>query len=659
MQFKKLIALSMSALLSLTSVHLSSFGKPLYEADAADISAVYFNSFDTSVNDGEPIRGVDVSSIIAIEKAGVKFYDDNGQEQDIFKTLADHGVNYIRVRVWNEPCDANGNTYGGGNNDVYTAGLIGKRASQYGMKLLVDIQYSDFWADPLKQTRPKYWQSHDHDTLKGEIYKWTTWVLQSISDSGGDIGMVQVGNETNCFFCGEKDMYKICDLFSSGNKAVRDFDRDILIAHHFANPSNYDNYLWYAKVMNECGLDYDIFATSYYPYWHGTTENLTSVLKKIGDTYGKYVMVAETAYPYTNSDGDNFGNNVTAGSSDCVFRYDISVDGQAQCLRDVFQAVADTGKWGIGAFYWEPAWLGVPDISWAEQKKLWDEYGSGWTTAYASGYDEQVSASGGSSFDNQALFDFHGKPLASLDVFLDIYPRTEKILPKKGSDIPEGEYRIRNVGSGLYLTVSGGEGKAGGNVVQYTADGAADYNTWKLSKDADGYYKIFSGINGGEFLLDLDSGNSNDRTNIGIYTNTSSDAQSFKFIDRGNGSYLIVTKNSTDRSALEIANAAGNDGANAQQFTINGNDCQAWILEPVEEFVLTGDLNDDGAVDIFDLLLMRQQAVSGTYSSSADINDDGSCGVADLVSLQKYILREEGIKKPQKGTPRNTIFPKI
>ena len=251
-------------------------------------------------------------------------------------------------------------------------------------------------------------------------------MLTAITEAGGDIGMVQVGNETNCFFCGEKDMYKICDLFASGDKAVRDFDRDILIAHHFADPSNAEHYYWYAKVMDECRLDYDIFATSYYPYWHGTTENLTNVLSTIGNRYGKYVMVAETAYPYTSEDGDNFGNVVSAGSSGADLRYDVSVRGQAECLTDVFQAVADCGGRGIGVFYWEPAWLGVSNISWSEQRDKWERYGSGWATEHASGYDPDASSAGGSSYDNQALFDFRGRPLESLDVFTRIYPKNQK-----------------------------------------------------------------------------------------------------------------------------------------------------------------------------------------------------------------------------------------
>lgn len=625
---------------------------------ANNYSQVIFSSFDTSVNGGEPIKGVDISSIIAIEKAGVKFYNENGAEQDIFKTLADNGVNYIRVRVWNEPWDSGGNSYGGGNNDLNVASEIGKRASKYGLKLLVDIQYSDFWADPGKQTRPKYWQQHDHDTLKYEIYRYTKWVLETITENGGKIGMVQIGNETNCFFCGEKDMYKICDLFASGNKAVREFDPTILIAHHFADPAS-GYYDWYAQVMNECKLDYDVFATSYYPYWHGTTENLTSVLKSIADKYGKYVMVAETAYPYTNEDGDTFGNAVTASSSGVDLRYDISVDGQAQCLTDVFQAVANVGAKGIGVFYWEPAWLGVKDISWEEQHKLWTTYGSGWATDYAAEYDKSADGAGGSSYDNQALFDFGGNPLESLKVFGNIYPQIKPPVIE-GSVIKEGNYRIRNLNSGLYLTIANGNDKTGANVVQYKADGAADYNTWSFVPCGSGYYEICSGIGDGRtFRLSIDSGKPDNKTNIIISADMGNDAQKFKFVENSDGSYMILTKSTDDRSAIEIANALDTNGGNAQQFEVNDHDCQKWLLEPVEKYFVTGDINGDGVINVFDMLLLRKAAVTGSENKVCDINDDGEVSAADLVTMQNHLLGRKSFSPKEYGTPINTIFPYV
>ena len=103
------------------------------------------------------IMGMDASAVLALEKAGVKYYNYDGAEQDVYKTLAENGVNYIRVRVWNDPFNVDGKGYGGGNCNIDTAVEIGKRATQYGMKLLVNFHYSDFWADPSKQMVPKAW----------------------------------------------------------------------------------------------------------------------------------------------------------------------------------------------------------------------------------------------------------------------------------------------------------------------------------------------------------------------------------------------------------------------------------------------------------------------------------------------------------------------
>ena len=86
------------------------------------------------------IMGMDASCVPALEASGVKYYNFDGEEQDVYRTLAEAGVNYIRVRVWNNPFDSNGNGYGGGNCDIHNALAIGKRATRYGMKLLVNFQ---------------------------------------------------------------------------------------------------------------------------------------------------------------------------------------------------------------------------------------------------------------------------------------------------------------------------------------------------------------------------------------------------------------------------------------------------------------------------------------------------------------------------------------
>lgn len=621
MKFKKLCVM-LSVVTALLPMNLTKF--PLVSAEN---DAVYFSQFDMNVNDGEPIRGVDISSILAVENAGVTFCNEYGRKQDIFRTLSEHGVNYIRVRVWNEPYDSRGNSYGGGNCDLYTAAEIGRRAAKYGMKLLVDIQYSDFWADPEKQTRPKYWIQHDHETLKGEIYKYTSWVLETISEAGGNIGMVQVGNETNCFFCGETDMYKICDLFASGDQAIRDFDRSVLIAHHFANPST-GYYAWYAQVMDECNLDYDVFATSYYPYWHGTTENLTTVLKEIADTYNKYVMVAETAYPYTSEDGDTFGNAVSEDSDSAVFRYDISVEGQAQCLTDVFQAVANVGEKGIGVFYWEPAWLGVNGISWEEQSSLWKKYGSGWATDYAAEYDASVTGAGGSSYDNQALFDFEGNSLKSLQVFRNIYPQNTEILNPKGAVIENGRYRIKNVNSELFIS------EKNGNAVQ------SNGTVWTFTKNNDETFYITT-LDG--MALTVEKSADTNGTNILLQKHKGDTSQKYTLCRNTDGTYALLTAVSDNKSCLDVYNISKEDGANICQWEYWGGNGQKFILEPVKE--IEGDVNADGALSVTDAVLLQKWLLAVpdaklTDWKAADLCEDNIINVFDLHLLKRMLLEQ-------------------
>lgn len=621
MKFKKLCVM-LSVVTALLPMNLTKF--PLVSAEN---DAVYFSQFDMNVNDGEPIRGVDISSILAVENAGVTFCNEYGRKQDIFRTLSEHGVNYIRVRVWNEPYDSRGNSYGGGNCDLYTAAEIGRRAAKYGMKLLVDIQYSDFWADPEKQTRPKYWIQHDHETLKGEIYKYTSWVLETISEAGGNIGMVQVGNETNCFFCGETDMYKICDLFASGDQAIRDFDRSVLIAHHFANPST-GYYAWYAQVMDECNLDYDVFATSYYPYWHGTTENLTTVLKEIADTYNKYVMVAETAYPYTSEDGDTFRNAVSEDSDSAVFRYDISVDGQAQCLKDVFQAVANVGKKGIGVFYWEPAWLGVNGISWEEQNSLWKKYGSGWATDYAAEYDASVTGAGGSSYDNQALFDFEGNSLKSLQVFRNIYPQNNEILNPKGAVIENGRYRIKNVNSELFIS------EKNGNAVQ------SNGTVWTFTKSNDETFYITT-LDG--MALTVEKSADTNGTNILLQKHKGDTSQKYTLCRNTDGTYALLTAASDNKSCLDVYNISKEEGANICQWEYWGGNGQKFILEPVKE--IEGDVNADGALSVTDAILLQKWLLAVpdaklTDWKAADLCEDNIINVFDLNLLKRMLLEQ-------------------
>ena len=413
----------------------------------AEEAGVYVQPIDNLSKDF--IRGVDISSVIAQEESGVIYYNEDGLEQDIFETLAQHGVNYIRVRVWNDPYDADGNSYGGGNNDTATAVEIGRRAAKYNMKLCVDYHYSDFWADPSKQMCPKAWEGMGIEDKAEALGEFTKESLTQIIDGGAMVGMVQIGNEINNGMAGETDWSKMRKLLSAGSAAVREVasetGSDIQIAVHFTDINNKSNVMRLAEKLESEGdeIDYDIFAVSYYPFWHGTIDNLTEVMKEISRTYGKKVIVAENSYLYTTGDGDGSGNSVGEGAVQP--EYLATVQGQASEIRDICAAVAAVGDAGLGYFYWEPAWIPVgvweegaadADAVLEKNKKIWEEYGSGWASSYAGSYDPKDAGVyyGGSSWDNQALFDYYGHPLESLKVFRYLHCGT--IAEKPEESIP-------------------------------------------------------------------------------------------------------------------------------------------------------------------------------------------------------------------------------
>lgn len=409
-------ALSLMLTLAVAAVSLAGCtGQSLVPTEKIEGSDIYVKKVENLPDDF--IMGMDASSVLVEEASGVKYYNFDGEEQDVFKTLAENGVNYIRVRVWNDPYDENGNGYGGGNCDIDTAIEIGKRATKYGMKLLVNFHYSDFWADPSKQMTPKAWEAMSIEEKTEALYEYTKECLQMLKKAKVDVGMVQIGNETNGSMCGETTWFNMQYLFQAGAKAVREVFPEALVALHFANPEKSGSYANYASKLAYYDVDYDVFASSYYPFWHGTLENLSNVLTDISRTYGKKVMVMETSYAYTPDDTDFNGNTISDGSA-VTKNYPYTVQGQATSVRDVIETVAGIPN-GIGVVYWEGTWISVGQNSWEENSAKWEKYGSGWASSYAASYDPNDAGKyyGGCAVDNQAMFDANGRPLESLRVF--------------------------------------------------------------------------------------------------------------------------------------------------------------------------------------------------------------------------------------------------
>lgn len=376
------------------------------------------------------IFGADISSLPSLENSGVTYKDEEGNKAELTSLLSQSGFNYVRVRVWNDPFDEKGRGYGGGNCNVDTAMELGRRATVNGMKLLVDFHYSDFWADPKKQQAPKAWAGMDIETKAKALHDFTYDALKRMRDANINIGMVQIGNETDTMLCGENNWIKIAKLMNAGSAAVREIDPKILVAVHFSQPV-----LRYAQILDARKVDYDVYAASYYSYWHGTTQNLTKVLSEIASTYDKRVMIAETAYLYTMENGDEHANSCPADGN--TLRYATTVQGQANAMRELVAAVKAVGDKALGIFYWEPAWLPVPAKGKEAQSELWEKCGSGWASSYAGSYDPNDAGLyyGGSSWDNQALFDFAGKALPTLRVFK--YVRTGSVARRKVDSFEE------------------------------------------------------------------------------------------------------------------------------------------------------------------------------------------------------------------------------
>ena len=404
------------------------------KVDIDEISTMYSSS----------IRGVDISSYTALKKAGVKFYNYEGKEESLIKILHDNGVNYIRVRIWNDPYNEKHETYGGGTCDVESGLAIAKEAAKYGMKMLLDFHYSDFWADPAQQIIPKAWEAdkNDSDKMAQNVYEYTKETIEKFQQTGVEIGMVQIGNEITNGMLGittnrdagesykgiwanESKSKQVNKYLSAGSKAVKEVS-DALVVLQLETP----NVKKFKEIMDTWERDdvyYDVLGSSYYPYWStdkkaNTPETLTKVQKLAAD-YGKLFVVLETSWLTTVKDADGTPNAV--GEWENTSAYPLTAQGQANMLKDLYDTLGNQDN-GLGAFYWEPAWIPVKAgwNNWEYNKEIADKYGTGWASKGALGYfpDSKMyyngnPAWGGSSWDNQALFDINGHALQSLKFY--------------------------------------------------------------------------------------------------------------------------------------------------------------------------------------------------------------------------------------------------
>lgn len=382
-------------------------------------------------DDDEFPLGIDISMVEQIMDCGGTFYNDDGVAQNVYQIIKDHGVNYVRIRLFNDPYnyykDSNNQqckvAYGAGICDLETVTKMAADAKAVGLKLLLDFHYSDFWADPAKQVMPKAWSTlTSSDAIAEALQKFTKDSIQTLVDAGAKPDMVQIGNEvtsgmlvhlpggTNTTLTGGDPDY-ISDKTNaatniSGRNGYSNFIKYIKAGIAGVNEidSNIKKMIQYAGGLSNTNTiiqffnkfataDYDVVGLSYYNYYHGTIAQLNTLLPLLSRSFpDKLISIAENAYGFTYATDENVDNIFSvSGYAKVTDGYPCSVQGQANFVRDTINAVASIEN-GYGVFYWEGCWIPVAGAGWAD-------------------------ANSKCSWGNQALFSYDGKALPSLDVF--------------------------------------------------------------------------------------------------------------------------------------------------------------------------------------------------------------------------------------------------
>ena len=362
------------------------------------------------------VKGMDLSTLLELERCGAKYYD-NGEERDLLAIMKSYDVDTIRIRLWNDPWSETGESYGAGENDLKTSLEIAKRVTAAGFGVLLNFHYSDFWADPGKQIKPKAWADYGVKELEQAVYDYTLESMRTFLDAGVNITMVQVGNELSNGLLwpeGKVPNYdNIATFVNAGIRAVRKADAAIPVMIHLDNGGNNALYREWFDNFTKRGEDFEIIGLSYYPFWHGSLQMLNDNMNDIAERYGKDLVIAEVSMGYTMEDYKNYEKLSDEERKGYATRpalvekieYPMTKQGQYDFMEDFLNRISHIkGGKGKGFFYWEPAWIPVP--------------GSGWATPASLKYMNDPGPCG-NEWANQALFDYDGNVLPALEVIKD------------------------------------------------------------------------------------------------------------------------------------------------------------------------------------------------------------------------------------------------
>jgi arabinogalactan endo-1,4-beta-galactosidase len=366
------------------------------------IITLLFNSYlfaVTKTDSVEFIKGADISFLAQIEDLG-GVYNDNATPQDALQIFKDHDFNYFRLKLWHTPAE--------NYNNLEKVLYMAKRIKEKNLKLLLNFHYSDTWADPAHQTKPKAWNGLSFEVLKDSVYQYTKKVIGALCAQQTIPDMVQLGNEITPGMLwndgrvgGNYNNWKqLGELIQSGIRGVREScaaGDSVRIMIHIDRGGDNGGSRWFFDNLNKQNVPFDVIGLSFYPWWHGILNQLKSNLNDLATRYGKDLVVVETAYPWTLQWFDS-RNNIVGDAGKLHAGYPASIAGQTQFLKDLISIIRNVkNEKGLGLFYWEPEYISVQPI--------------------------------GSPWENLALFDFNGNALTSMDAFLE---QPAEVMPRQG-----------------------------------------------------------------------------------------------------------------------------------------------------------------------------------------------------------------------------------
>jgi len=339
--------------------------------------------------------GHDLSFAVQEAAIGNK-YTDRGRAALPERILADHGANFVRLRLWLDPP--------GGYSNLASVLTMARRAHAAGMKILLDFHYSDFWADPQTQNTPAAWQGQDLATLAHTVRSYTRDVLTALRGQGTPADLVQIGNEIRngmLWPLGWADAWSgdgwdnLGAMLRAGAAGVADAPcpRPRIVIHFDQGGDNAFSRVFFDRVVAQA-VPYDVIGLSYYGYWHGSLAAAQTTLDDVASRYAKPVFIAETAYPFTLAQDDLLENQIDT-SSELVTGYPATRAGQLawmNAVAGIVEAVPDHE--GLGVFYWEATWTAVT--------------GNGWDPA---------DSTSGNGWENQALFDYNDRATSAMSWF--------------------------------------------------------------------------------------------------------------------------------------------------------------------------------------------------------------------------------------------------